>query len=121
MVGGPRHFMSGLTAELSGRPPPPLRIGEHAIHCEHDAPTMIHGPFQRIASGLIYKSSPYQGNALHAIHANATQCSFTDFSGVSPLRSAHAAIAITSGGMTDWSTSSTARDANVYRTVGSHP
>src|SRR5882724_8123990 len=75
-----------LTSELSGRPPPPLRIGEHAIHCEHDAPTMIHGPFQRIARGLIYKSSPYQGNALHAIHANATQCSFTDFSGVSPLR-----------------------------------
>src|SRR5947199_109539 len=37
-----------LTIELSGRPPPPLRIGEHAIHCEHDAPTMTHGLLQRV-------------------------------------------------------------------------
>src|SRR5258706_6995808 len=32
-----------LTTELSGRPRPPLRIGEHVLHCEHYAPTMIHG------------------------------------------------------------------------------
>ena len=38
----------GLTTELSGRPQPPLRIGEHAIHCEHDGPTMIRGPLQRV-------------------------------------------------------------------------
>jgi hypothetical protein len=39
-----------LTTELSGRPPLPLRIGEHAIHCKHDAPTMIQGPLQRVVS-----------------------------------------------------------------------
>src|SRR5207253_8096718 len=38
----------GLTTKLSGRPRSPLSIGEHAIHCEHDAPTMIHGPLQRV-------------------------------------------------------------------------
>src|SRR5437667_2501888 len=43
-----RCFECCLTTELSGRPQPPLRIGEHAIHCEHDAPAMIHGPLQRV-------------------------------------------------------------------------
>lgn len=38
--------LRGLTTELSGRPLAPLRIGEHAIHCEHDAPATIHGPLQ---------------------------------------------------------------------------
>src|SRR5258706_7818569 len=41
-------FECCLTTELSGRPQPPLRIGEHAIHCEHDAPTIFHGPLQRV-------------------------------------------------------------------------
>src|SRR5258705_13757861 len=41
-------FSSHLTIELSGRPPPPLRIGEHAIHCEHDVPTMNHGSLQLV-------------------------------------------------------------------------
>lgn len=40
--------MRRLTTELSGRTPPPLRIGEHAFHCEHDAPTVRHGPLQRV-------------------------------------------------------------------------
>jgi hypothetical protein len=35
-----------LTTELSGRTPPPLRTGERTIHCEHGAPTTIHGPLQ---------------------------------------------------------------------------
>ena len=43
-----RHFECCLTTELSGRPPPPLHIGEHAIRCEHDAPTIIHGPLQLV-------------------------------------------------------------------------
>ena len=38
--------VANLTTELSGRPPLPLRIGEHTIRREHDAPTMIHGPLQ---------------------------------------------------------------------------
>jgi hypothetical protein len=41
-------FECVLTTELSGRPRPPLRIGEHAIYYEHDAPTTIHGPLQRV-------------------------------------------------------------------------
>src|SRR5436190_12007410 len=39
-----------LTTELSGRPRPPLCIGEHAIHCEHDAATIRPGPLQRVVS-----------------------------------------------------------------------
>ena len=39
-----------LTTQLSGRPPPPLRAAEHAIHCEDGAPTMNHGPLKRVVS-----------------------------------------------------------------------
>src|SRR5438128_5826517 len=41
-----------LTTQLSGRPPPPLRTGEHAIHREHGAPTMQLGPLQRVVRWL---------------------------------------------------------------------
>src|ERR1700687_3160972 len=43
-------FACCLTTELSGRPPLPSRTGEHAIHWEHAAPTMTHGPLQRVVS-----------------------------------------------------------------------
>src|SRR5437879_470925 len=39
---------SRLTTELSGRPLPPLRTGERAIHGEHGAPTLLYGPLQRV-------------------------------------------------------------------------
>ena len=42
-----RHW-SDLTTELSGRPQPLLRLAERAIHCEDKAPTMNHGPLQRV-------------------------------------------------------------------------
>jgi len=33
---------------LNGRPRALLRPGEHAIYCEHRAPTTCPGPFQRV-------------------------------------------------------------------------
>jgi len=48
MLSESSHFRCSLTTELSGRSPLPLRTGEHAIYWEHGAPTMIHGPLQRV-------------------------------------------------------------------------
>src|SRR5438270_321119 len=49
-----------LTTQLSGRPRPPLRAAEHAIHCEDGAPTLNHGPLQRVVRANIpYLTPPY--------------------------------------------------------------
>jgi hypothetical protein len=37
-----RRILRRLTLSLSGLPPPVLRLGERAIHCEHEAPTLVH-------------------------------------------------------------------------------
>jgi hypothetical protein len=41
---------------------PPLRIGEHAIHCEHDAPATNHGPLQRVVRphAFIHGGKPFE-------------------------------------------------------------
>jgi len=48
-----------LTMEFSGRPLLPLRTGERAVHCEHGAATMHHGPLERLVRQ-------------HAFHLSAT-------------------------------------------------
>jgi hypothetical protein len=50
-----------LTIALSGRPLTPLSPGEHTIHCEHGAPTMNHGPLQRVVRPRLIRLLLVQG------------------------------------------------------------
>ena len=62
-------FSRCLTILLNGRPLTPLRPGEHAIHCEHRAPTMIPSTFRRVVRrhGLVALETTLQTSILAKI------------------------------------------------------
>jgi len=63
-----------LTTQLSGRPRPPLRAAEHAIHCEDGAATMNHGPLKRVVSSHM-RPFQYCGRRRWWAIATTTICS----------------------------------------------
>src|SRR6266852_9752119 len=66
----------GLTTQLNGRPRPPLRTGEHTIHCENGL--MSRGPLQRVVSlhaASIDKRRKRLRSALFEHHEAGSTCS----------------------------------------------